>query len=363
MTRRHRVRTAAAVGAMGLLVSSCGLSLQSLPKLGGITGPSYKVKATFANVVNLPDDAAVRVGAFSVGDVSSIGLSNFQAVVTMVIKKSVKLPVGTTASINFDTPLGEDFIALQPPTGRAATTGPFLLDGASIPESSTTTAPSVEDAFGALGALLNGGGIGQLQTIIDQTNLALNGNQPKIRQLLNSLSTTVTSFAQNTPSIDNALAAIGSLSKVLNGDGPTVTNSIAILGPAIAVLANENGDLNSLVAQLSRLGSVANQIVTASASGTVEDVKALDPLLNQLVGVDQQLGPDLGAIDSLERDTPRITPGDYLQVSINANAEIPPVPSDAMALHKVTLDPPDPAYSYQADESNPIATILEGGLP
>lgn len=352
------------VGTAGLLTvvlvaSSCGISLQSLPKIGGVSGPTYAVTATFANVVNLPANAQVRTGAFSVGYVSSIKVADFKAVVTMRIKKKVQLPVGTSAAIHFDTPLGEDFVLLQPPQPRPAGAA-LLRNGSRIPESATTTAPSVEDAFGALGALLNGGGIDQLQTIITQTNLALDGNQSKIRSLLDSLNATVTSFAQNSPSIDNALNAIAALSKTLNDGSSVITNGIATIGPAVAVLGQENQNLAGMFVQLDRLSSAANNIIEASATGTVQTVKALQPLLDQLISVQQQLGPALDAIDSFERNTPKTAPGNYLQLAINGTVDVPPVPSDALPLQKITVDPPEATESYNRSA---IAILIEGGLP
>ena len=350
---------AAGLVALAALASSCGLSLQSLPKIGGVSGPTYGVKATFANVVNLPANAEVRTGAFSVGYVSSIKVADFQAIVTMRIKKSVRLPVGTTAAIHFDTPLGEDFVLLQPP--QPAPAGVKLLaNGSAIPETDTTTAPSVEDAFGALGALLNGGGIDQLQTIISQTDLALDGNQQKIRSLLESLNATVTSFAQNSPSIDSALNAIAALSKTLNAGSGTISNGIATIGPAVAVLGAENQDLAGLLTQLDRLSTAANNIIDASANGTVQTVRALQPLLDQLLSVQQQLGPALTSIDAFERNTPKVTPGDYAQLAINATVDVPPVPSDALPLQKITVDPPESTQYY---DRSAIEIIIEGGLP
>ncbi len=359
MTRiRAALLTAVFTGA-AVTLSSCGLSLQSLPKIGGVSGPTYRLTATFANVVNLPANAEVRVGAFSVGYVSAIAEKDFQAVVTMKIKDRTRLPVGTSASIRFDTPLGEDFVLLQPPQGPSAGRT-VLTSGAVIPEKDTTTAPSVEDAFGALGALLNGGGIDQLQTIIDQTNLALAGNQGKIRSLINYLDSTITTFTHDTPSIDAALQAIATLSKTLDQGASTITRGIGALGPAADVLANETGDLNGLLASLQKLSTAANSIIEASATGTVQSVRALQPLLTQLTGVQQQLGPALGAISSLEQNTPHVVPGNYVQLAVNANIEVPPVPADAPPLQKVTVDPPDPNQSYTRSA---VASMIEGGLP
>ena len=359
MIRLRTGRLAVLLAGAAVTLSSCGISLQSLPKIGGVSGPTYTLTATFANVVNLPANAQVRVGAFAVGYVSSIAARNFQAVVTMKIKDKTRLPVGTTASIRFDTPLGEDFVLLQPPGGAAAS-GPRLTSGTVIPEKDTSTAPSVEDAFGALGALLNGGGIDQLQTIIDQTNLALSGNQGKIRSLINYLNSTLTTFSHDTPSIDAALQAMADLSKTLNQGSSTITQGIGAIGPAADVLASETRDLNGLLANLDKLSSAANHIIEASATGTVQSVRALQPLLTQLTGVQQQLGPALTAITGLERNTPKVVPGNYVQLAVNATIQVPPVPSDAPPLQKVTVDPPDPNQSYNRSA---VATMIEGGLP
>lgn len=358
MMRHPRLAPLALMAAAAAVLSSCGISLQSLPKIGGISGPTYGLTATFANVVNLPTNAEVRVGAFSVGSVSSIKLVDFKAVVGMRIKDGTRLPAGTTAAIQFDTPLGEDFVLLQPPSGTATAAATYLGNGSSIPEADTQTAPSVEDTFGALGALLNGGGINQLQTIISQTNLAFAGNQQQIRSLIGYLNSTVGTLAADTPAIDRALQAIATLTQTLDNGRSTIQQGIATLGPAAQVLAGETGDLDQLFVNLNALSSAANGIIAASAAGTVQTFQQLKPLLDQLTSVQGQLDPALTAITALERFTPRAVPGNYLQLSINATIDIPPVPSDAPPLQKITLDPPDANSTEQS-----IATVLEGGLP
>jgi phospholipid/cholesterol/gamma-HCH transport system substrate-binding protein len=353
-----------ALGMCALLASSCSLSLQSLPKIGGLSGPTYTVTATFANVVNLPANAQVRIGSFQVGQVSSIGLQDFKAEVKMKIKKSTKLPIGTTASIAFDTPLGEDYVVLQAPNDATTTSGSLLGNGSNIPETQTSTAPSVEDTFAALGALLNGGGINQLQTIITQTNLALNGNQLQIRDLINNLNASVTTLANDTPSIDRALQAMATLSTTLHQGQATIQTGLETLGPAAQVLASETHDMDQLFANLDSLSSAANTILAASTTGTIQTFQQLQPLLTQLTSVQSQLEPALSAIQSLETYTPRAVPGRYLQLSINATIQIPPVPADAGQLQKITVDPPDPSQSYQANQTDAsIAMLIEGGLP
>ena len=230
----------AALGILAVSSTGCGLSLQALPKPGGISGPSYQIKAVFANVLNLPVQAHVLIGANQVGQVSSIATADFQAHLTLTIKKGVQLPVGTTAQILFDSPLGDDFIELHPPANSP--NGPYLRQGDVLPEPDTNSAPSIADTLAALGTLLNGGGLNQLQTIIVQLNDALDGHQGDIRTVLGDLQTVVASLAANRGSIDSALAGLNQLSSELAQGSTAISNGIDTIGPAVGVLADDNAD-------------------------------------------------------------------------------------------------------------------------
>ncbi len=158
------------------------------------------------------------------------------------------MAVGTTAQIRFDNPLGDEYVLLQPPAGGTAASGValtssgarFLRPGQTIPASDTSTAPSVEDTFGALSLVLNGGGLNQLQVIIHELNNTFNGNQPQIRSFLQTIDTGARTVEGGISVVDAALAAIDNLSSRLNSGRNTIANGINTLGPAIGVLASEN---------------------------------------------------------------------------------------------------------------------------
>ena len=114
--------------ALAVCLAGCGfhgISLQSLPKLGGVTSATYPIYATFADVLNLPVEGQVRVGPQVVGEVTNISASNFQAAVTMRIEKSVTLLQGTTAQVRFDNPLGDEYVLLTAPAARAGSAPAF----------------------------------------------------------------------------------------------------------------------------------------------------------------------------------------------------------------------------------------------
>jgi phospholipid/cholesterol/gamma-HCH transport system substrate-binding protein len=330
----------AVAGVATVILAGCGLSLQSLPKVNGFSGPTYPVSATFSNVLNLPADGQVRIGAQVVGEVTAISTRNFQADLNLDIEKSVRLPVGTTAQVRFDDPLGDEYILLQEPAKLSAENGggttKFLAPGAHIPESATSDAPSVEDTFGALSLVLNGGGINQLQTIIKQLNATFGGNQAPIRSFLTTIDNGVSSLAGGRQAIDNALASISNLTNKLNAGGNTIATGISTIAPAVGVLASENQQISGLLTQLSNLGEAGTKVAVQSGQNAVADAKDLLPVLQQLEAVSSQLAPDLSTLAHFEAETPKIAPGDYLQVSAVVNVLLPAGASEATPLDALT---------------------------
>ncbi|MGO9344187.1 MAG: MlaD family protein [Acidimicrobiales bacterium] len=356
---------ALAVASVAML-GGCALSLQSLPKVSGLNEPTYELRAVFANVLNLPDDAQVRVGAEVVGQVGNISTSNFQANLTLDIKKSVRLLAGTTAQIRFDNPLGDEYVMLSepvsPPTGLAASQ--YIAPGSLIPESDTSTAPSVEDTLGALSLVLNGGGLNQLQTIIHELNNTFNGNQPQIRSFLTTIDQGVSSLAGGHTAIDKALVSISNLTRKLSGGRQTIANGINALAPAIGVLASENGQISDLLSELSNLGSIGTRVAQQSGQDSVNDVKALLPVVQQLESVSQQLGPDLSNLALFEAETPKVAPGDYLQVNVIANVLLPSGGFEPTLFGASSTDSQAPAGSAHSNDggSQAITDLLEDGL-
>jgi phospholipid/cholesterol/gamma-HCH transport system substrate-binding protein len=349
--RRGLSRRLAAIGALTALLGGCGFSLQSMPKIGGQSGPTYPIYARFANVLNLPAEAQVRDGSAVIGAVTSITTHDFLADLTLSIRKGVRIPVGTTAQVRFDSPLGDEYVLLNPPDKPA---GPWLTADSVLGVASTGTAPSVEDTLTALGAVLNGGGINQLETIVTQLNAAFGGNQGQIKELLSQLVVVLRSLSDHTDDIDDAIKAVGSLATSLNQGRDTITTGIQTIAPAVTVLARENGDLHDLLTQLTRLSQVTDAVINKSGQASINDAHDLLPVIDQLVGVEKQVGPDLKDIATFEKDTPKIAPGDYLQVSVTLYADF----NSSAVTADESADVTKPAKGSAA-----IAELLEAGLP
>lgn len=73
----------------------------------------------------------------------------------------------------------------------------------------------VEEVFGALSLLLNGGGVNQLKTITQELNAALGGREPEVRSMLKRVNTLVTTLDENRDAITDALDGVNRLSSTL----------------------------------------------------------------------------------------------------------------------------------------------------
>lgn len=324
---------------VALLLSGCGLSLQSLPKPGVDTRDTYALRATFADVLNLPVDAQVRDGARIVGVVGDMTERDYLAEVELRIKDSYRVPRGTTAEVRFDNPLGDQYVELHKPK---VTTEGYLPPGSRLALAETAAAPTVEDTLGAFATVINGGGIGSLQSITHELNEMFDGNQPQIRDLMGKLDVAATKLAGGIGDIDAALTALDALAKELNTGDDVLPRGISSLSEAIGVLAGQNEQFDQLLAGLDEFGAAGNEAIAASGKQTVKAIKKLLPVVNQIVEADAQITPALRNLRALQAQVPKVTTGGYVELSVRMSVAVSPAPSgvDGSAARLAAPRPP-----------------------
>lgn len=304
----------AAVCALAFALAGCRFSLQGFPAPGGaVSGPTYSITAIFSDVLGLPEHAQVKLDGVVVGDVTSITARDQRAVIVMDVQKSLVLPAGTTAEIRFTTPLGENYVALHRPS--AAQGGPPLADGATIPETRTRTAVTIEDTFSALSLLLTGGGLEQLKTIITELNSALDGHTADVRDLVTQLDTVVTALNARQSDIDKALDSLDSLATELDAQKDVVTSALQALVPALQILATETPQFAKLSTSLAQLGAVGTQVLDQSSSALLTDLRELSPVVDTLVSVRDQLAPFATDAVRFASLLEKAIPGGYLNLN------------------------------------------------
>lgn len=259
--KRLRLVVLAVASAVGL--SGCGfhgLYTANLPGGPNLGSHPFTVTIDFANVLDLVPQSNVKVNDVAVGKVQSVKLVDWHAQVKVKINSNVDLPANAHAAVKMTSLLGEKYVDLeQPPPGTASTDR--LGNGGHIPLTATGTAPEVEEVLGAMSLILNGGGLEQIQTITQELEKALHGNESAVRDLLKQLNTFFGSLDKQKNQITDALVKIDHLATTLNKQKASITNALDTFPQALEILKNDRSQLTTLLQSLAGLGSRATAIL------------------------------------------------------------------------------------------------------
>ncbi|AHI01599.1 MCE family protein [Kutzneria viridogrisea] len=294
---KRRVGVAIASVLALTAVGGCGVGefggVYNLPLPGGadLGSHPYQVHVEFKDVLDLVPQAGVKVNDVAVGKVTEIGLAKdgWTAEVTVAVNGDVKLPANASAQLRQSSLLGEKYVELVAPNNGTGA----LANGATIPLDRTNRNPEVEEVFGALSLLLNGGGVGQIQDITKELNNALSGNEPQIRSLLTNVNSLVSNLDAHRGDITRALDGLNRLSGTLNSQRDQIAGAIDNLGPGLAVLTQQRDQLVTMLQSLSTLSGVAVDTVNKSKDDLIADLKDLQPTLTKLAAAGQALPKSL----------------------------------------------------------------------
>jgi phospholipid/cholesterol/gamma-HCH transport system substrate-binding protein len=314
----------AAVVAVAVLAGGCGLpSLQGVTLPGGKTG-SRHLTVRLKDALDLVPQSAVEVANVTVGQVDKVTLDpkTQEAVVELQVEKSTPIPANAQAVLRQTSLLGEKYISLEPPAGQPAEGS--LPDNAVIPASDTFDEEQTEDVLSALGDLLNGGGIAQLQSISVELTNATAGREGAIRDLLAQLTTLTGNLDQHKQDIVRALDSLDTLATKLNQQKQTLVNALQDLGPGLKVISDERQDLTTLLTGLNTLGGTAKRVIGETQSETLHDLAALQPTLSRLNEAGDALTGSLQMLLTFPFADSSVNaiPGDYTGLFISLDLDL-----------------------------------------
>jgi phospholipid/cholesterol/gamma-HCH transport system substrate-binding protein len=340
------------VGALAL--TGCDFSVYSLPLPGGadLGDDPYSVTVEFRDVLDLVPQSAVKVDDVTVGRVDDIEVDGYHAEVTLLVRRSVKLPGNAEATIRQTSLLGEKFVSLAPPTSAASSER--LGDGDVIPLSRSGRNPEVEEVLGALSLLLNGGGVAQLKTIANELNTALDGREGDARSVLRQIDRFMGQIDTNKDQIVRAIESLNRLAVSLNKQKSTLDLALDELPEAVASVDRQRDDLVKMLRALTRLSTVGTRVIQASKAGTIDSLNALAPTLTKLAEAGDSLPKALQVfltypfVDSVVGKNPaearNLHMGDYTNLDIQLDLDLtklPTIPGPPLPEDVCRLDPTD----------------------
>ena len=279
---RTVLRPVVALLAAALVLTGCSFDPYKLPLPGGVDVGSdpITVTAQFRDVLDLVPDSTVKVNDVTVGKITDIRLQRYHALVTMQLRNDTELPDNAVASIQQTSLLGEKFVQLAaPPTG--ASSNP-LHTGDVIPIARTGQNPEVEQVLGALSLLLNGGGVGQLQTITRELNKTLHGREGEARSVLHQVRDFSGQLDRHKQDIVEALDALNRLSGQLNHQRTTIDATLEEIPGALRSIDTQRHDLVRMLKALDHLSGVGVHVISLSKDATIDTLRQLSPVLSQL---------------------------------------------------------------------------------
>jgi phospholipid/cholesterol/gamma-HCH transport system substrate-binding protein len=342
MTRLSPVlRAFVALVAAALVLGGCSFDVYKLPLPGGTDVGSHPitVKAEFRDVLDLVPQSTVKVNDVTVGKITDVSLQGYHAVVTMQLRNDTELPDNPEATIQQTSLLGEKFVELAAPSDPSPNP---LRSGDVIPIAHTGQNPEVEQVLGALSLLLNGGGVGQLQTITRELNKTLHGREGDARSVLHEINRFSGQLDDHKQDIVHALDALDRLSTNLAHQRSTIDATLDELPGALHSINTQRHDLVRMLKALAHLSGVGTRVIKLSKDSTIDTLRRLNPVLSQLQAsgsdfvnafsvaltypfVDEVVGRDPQVARNLQM-------GDYtnlsikLDVSLDQNGSLP-IPS------------------------------------
>lgn len=277
-----KLKSLAAVLVTALLLTGCDLDIYKLPLPGGPDAGDNPMMITvqFVDVLDLVPKSTVKVNDVNVGTVTDVELKGYTAEVTLEIRNDVELPDNAVAEIRQTSLLGEKFVSLSAPTAGASANP--LASGDDIPLERSGRNSEVEEVLGALSLLLNGGGIGQLQTITRELNLALEGREGAARSVLQQIRSFMGQLDENKAAIVTAIEKLNRLALSVRKEQPTIDAALEDLPSALDSIDRQRGDLVKMLEALDDLSQVGVEVIQGSKVATIDALKSLNPVLSQL---------------------------------------------------------------------------------
>ena len=326
MIPRGVVRAAAAV-CIAVTASGCafdGLNSLPLPGAVGRGADATKYHVEIANVSTLESNSPVMIDDVVVGSVGTMRVRDWHADVEISVKPGVAVPANAVASVGQTSLLGSMHLALDPPPGEAPRGR--LAPGATLGLNKSSTYPSTEQTLSALSVVINGGGVGQIGDIVTELNKALNGREPRIKDLLTRLNDFVGVLATQRDSINATVTSLNRLADTFAGQREVLTKALNRIPPALEVLVAERPRLTMALQKLGEFSALSTGLINDTQADLVRNLRNLEPTLRALADVGPQLNQAIAYFTALpygQATIDRAIRGDYLNQYIIFDFTVP----------------------------------------
>jgi phospholipid/cholesterol/gamma-HCH transport system substrate-binding protein len=294
----HRVTAILLVLAGVLTATGCaqwhGLNSLPMPGTQGRGDGSFRIQVQMPDVNNLEPNSRVRVADVSVGTVTRIDRQDWHALLTITLDGDVNLPANSTAKLGQTSLLGSQHVELAPPTDEPPTGR--LVEGSLIPLANSGFYPTTEQTLAAVSAVLNGGGLGQIQDITDAFSAAFRGREQDLRSLAGQLDTFTRDLNEQTPDIIAATESLNQLATKFATRQPVLDRALKSIPEAIAELNRQRDDLVNAADEFAKFSALTVDTINKTRENLVAQLQQIGPVLRSLAAAGPSLTRSLSLI-------------------------------------------------------------------
>ncbi|MDG3016857.1 MCE family protein [Speluncibacter jeojiensis] len=357
---RGAARATAAVAtvlAVAAATAGCqwdGVNSLPLPGTSGHGAGSFQVTVEMPDVSSITQNSPVMVDDVTVGSVSKIQTEGWHAKLTVTLGPGVDLPADAVATIGQTSLLGSQHLELAPPTDAPARGR--LSAGSVIPLARAGAYPTTEQTLSALAVVLDGGGLGQVQTITTELNNAFGGNDRQIRDLLTQIDQLAGTLDRQRTAVVATIDNLHRFAGEVAGENDTLTRALDTMPTALQTLDDERSDFTRAMRALTGFSDTGTQLVHATRSDLEKNLTSLRTTLTQVAATGDSLINNLGTITTFP--FPQVTidnamRGDYTNLWAVLDLTVPRL--RAGLAYGTPLGTPAPGATPAAAPAGPTA--------
>ena len=242
-----------------LFLLMVGWAVRSVVSVEAIEKP-YKLSAEFSNAFGVGKNAEVTYRGVPYGAVDSVERRPGGVRINMKVKRDLQLPQNSTASVLRKSVIGEPYIDFEPPKGYTGGP-PYVPKGATIPESLTTIPLEFSELLRSASALISSIPPDDVQTLLHELSIGLNGRTDSLRQLAESGDRLSATLSSKTDALDRLLENQARLTHVVTEHRESLGQSLTDLQKVTATLRAASTDTQTLLDSGSKfLGQTADLV-------------------------------------------------------------------------------------------------------
>ena len=291
--------------AVFFLVSFGLVAYGALTLLGNPMAERRTVTTVFPDAAGVLEDFSASMNGVVIGKVTKVELVDDGVQVTVSLDPGKELPGDVEASIVRASAVGEQRVEFTPTDGGTA---PAVPDGGEVPAAEGSDPPEISEVLDTANALMEAIPPGDLNTVIHELAVAVDGNEENLRSLTRNVDIFNREFLEHEDAFRQLLAESPELLDAMTEVSPELRSAFANTAEFTGVLADRRYDLTALQQHGADAAVAADELITSESANLAcltHDFAELSASanesqnLNNIITTLEQNQTFFGPIDSL----------------------------------------------------------------